>query len=273
MKRQTIVAAVTAGVVLLGGVGAFAATQLGKDEPNCTQVPPPQGCPVLTGATGPGSTGATGATGPGPTASTGTTGATGPTAPVTGPTAPTGATGIVTGATGATGATGGTGPVVLTGDQYDIGGGAATVTVPTGWTLAGQSDDGRQIGIVDPNNNWISVEVFQYEQAQTAAFASKDFVDVVILGDEAYSNVEAAEAVAFGEPAGSVTEMAYVTYNGTWTTQQGAFDVEGYVLAAVKADGGAMFMWVETPNEWDAVAMDTIYWSILDPAIQSFAAS
>jgi hypothetical protein len=107
----------------------------------------------------------------------------------------------------------------------------------------------------------------------TAGFASKDYVDVVIVGDEAYSDVEQAEAAAFGEPFGSITESAYVSYSGIWTTQQGAFDVQGYVLASVKADGTVLWAWVETGEEWVQADMDTIFFSVVDPARQSFAAS
>jgi hypothetical protein len=267
MKRQTIVAAVTAGVVLLGGVGAFAATQLGKDDPpDCTQAPRPEGCPVVTGATGPDATGTTGATGP-----TAATGATGPTAATgaTGPTATTGTTGV-TGATGATGATGVTGR--LTGDEYAIGGGQATVTVPTGWELLGLSEDGNQIGMVDPNGNWISLEVYRFGEAVTAAFAARDFLDVVIIGDEAYSDVVPEEAVTTA-PLGSITEGAYILYAGTWTTQQGAFDVNGYVQVSVKADGTALFAWVESPGEWVEEQSNSIWNSVVVPAIESFSAT
>lgn len=264
MKRPAIVAAVTAGVVILGGLGAFAATQLGKgDAPNCTQVPPPEGCPTPTGATGPGTTGASGPTGP--TATTGATGlVTGPTTPVTG------ATGTVTGAvTGATGATGG----IPEGDPYVLGGGQATVTVPTGWEVSGSDD--TTIALFDPFGNWVFFEVFAFDGSVAATDAANQFIEAWITGSESYSNVVLSDpATVFNElPFGTITDSSYIYYTGTWTTQQGAADVAGYVLASVKDEGTVLFAWVESAGEWIPEQMDAIFNLVVRHANDSFAAS
>jgi hypothetical protein len=247
MKKPIIIAAVAAGVVIVGGLGALVATSLGgSDEPvDCSVTPLPEGCPipVIDGGTGP----------------TGTTGS---------PTGPTGATGVVTGATGATG--GPTGSTGSTGETVTIGGGQVVVPVPAGWEVVSQGE--TTVALLDPLSNYVVFEFFEFGEAVTASFAAQDYVDVVIVDNEAYSNVQTADAQAGFDPFGSITDSAYVDYSGTWTTQQGAFEVVGTVIAAVKADGTTLFTWIETEGTWEQADTDSVS-VVVGPTVNSFGAS
>lgn len=157
------------------------------------------------------------------------------------------------------------GEPVPSGDGIVIGG-IATIPVPAGWAIAGESD--IDLLLEDGNNSWVYATTGVEDPSADAGALLSDIVPA-ILPAENYSQLETS-AVTPVQPFGSLVSVATMEYQAMWVDAQGIMPVAGVIYIAVRQDGSTLVMSAEhTPPE-DLAASEASWGPLIDDAFNLF---
>lgn len=235
--KQKTIAMIVAGVVVVGGIGGLVGAMAGGGGDDKALAAPGEGGSGILNPT------PVGNTNPAPEETTE------PTEPTPQPTdaAP---------------------PPPPAGDGVSLGG-VATIPLPSGWSVLGESDTDALL--TDDQNTWVYAVVGQQDPSTDAgAFLSQ--VVPQILPSENYSQLQLGE-VAPIQPFGSMVSAAVVDYQALWVDSQGSMSLYGQLYVAIRQDGSSLIMTAEhTPPEEFEQSYSS-WGPVIDGAFQAFASN
>src|ERR1700692_2946652 len=85
-------------------------------------------------------------------------------------------------------------------------------------------------------NDWQFVGLFDIQQGTSAVSHLPSVLKAFVVDENGYSHVGSGVPKQL-KPVGLISSLALVFYQAVYTDQQGSNDVEGEILAAVKANG------------------------------------
>lgn len=157
-------------------------------------------------------------------------------------------------------------PPPPSGDGVSLGG-VATIPIPSGWSVLGQSDTDALL--TDDQNTWVYGVVGQKDPSTDAgAFLSQ--VIPQVLPSENYSQLQLGEVSPI-QPFGSMVSAAVVDYQALWVDSQGSMSLYGQMYVGIRQDGASLILTAEhTPPE-EFEQSHSSWGPVIDGAFQAFA--
>lgn len=152
------------------------------------------------------------------------------------------------------------------GDGVSLGG-VATLPLPSGWSVLGQSDTDALL--TDDQNTWVYGVVGQQDPSTDAGALLSQVISQV-LPSENYSQLQLGEVSPI-QPFGSMVSAAVVDYQALWVDSQGSMSVYGQVYVGIRQDGASLILTAEhTPPEEFEQSYSS-WGPVIDGAFQAFA--
>ncbi len=152
------------------------------------------------------------------------------------------------------------------GDGVSLGG-VATLPLPSGWSVLGQSDTDALL--TDDQNTWVYGVVGQQDPS-TDAGALLSQVIPEVLPSENYSQLQLGEVSPI-QPFGSMVSTAVVDYQALWVDSQGSMSLYGQMYVGIRQDGASLILTAEhtPPDEFEQ--SNSSWGPVVDGAFQAFA--